>query len=65
MAKGNSRRIRIVVTAQTLYHLQQMQQFCGYKDIGRVVDKLVREKQLSHKEAYYGRPSYPPHGEGR
>lgn len=60
MAKGNSRRIRIVVTAQTLYHLQQMQQFCGYKDMGRVVDKLVREKQLSQKGTYYGTAHCPP-----
>lgn len=42
--KKNLRRISIVVTAQTLYHLNGMaaQNGWGEKDIGRVIDKLVR-----------------------
>lgn len=40
----NLRRISVVVTAQTLYHLHQMAAMNGWgeKDIGRVIDKLVR-----------------------
>lgn len=29
------------------FHLENMRDFCGYKDIGQVIDKLVREKRLS------------------
>ena len=44
MNKKNLRRITIVVTAQTLWHLHRLCAICGYneKNIGRVVDKLVR-----------------------
>lgn len=45
MSKKNRRRISTLVSAQTLYHLENMRQFCGYNDIGRVIDKLVREKR--------------------
>ena len=40
----NLRRISVVVTAQTLYHLNKMaaENGWGEKDIGRVIDKLVR-----------------------
>lgn len=42
--KKNLRRINIVVTAQTLGHLEAMAAACGWgeKDLGRVVDKLMR-----------------------
>lgn len=42
--KKNLRRISVVVTAQTLYHLCEMaaQNGWGEKDLGRVIDKLVR-----------------------
>lgn len=50
MAKKNHRRISALVSSQTLYHLEQMAQFCGYHDLGRVIDKLVREKQIELKE---------------
>ena len=60
MSKKNRRRISTLVSAQTLYHLENMRQFCGYDDIGRVIDKLVREKQIelnegvrSHAEGKY------------
>ena len=46
MSKKNCRRISTLVSAQTLYHLENMKQFCGFSDIGRVIDKLVREKQI-------------------
>lgn len=47
MSKKNHRRVSVLITAQTLYHLETMRSFCGYNDIGRVIDKLVREKQMS------------------
>ena len=47
MNKKNLRRMSIVVTAQTLYHLNQLAAMSGYNEIGRVVDKLVREKAVS------------------
>lgn len=42
--KKNLRRVSIVVTAQTLYHLHELCAMSGYgeKDIGRVIDKMVR-----------------------
>ena len=45
MSKKNRRRISTLISAQTFYHLENMRQFCGYNDIGRVIDKLVREKR--------------------
>ena len=50
MSKKNRRRISALVSAQTLFHLENMRQFCGYNDIGRVIDKLVREKQIELNE---------------
>lgn len=50
MSKKNRRRINTLVSAQTLYHLEQMRSFCGFNDIGRVIDKLVREKQIELNE---------------
>lgn len=45
--KKNLRRISLVVTAQTLYHLREMAAMAGWgeKDLGRVVDKLVRTER--------------------
>ena len=42
--KKNLRRVSVVVTAQTLYHLRHMAAMAGWgdKDLGRVIDKLVR-----------------------
>lgn len=50
MSKKNRRRISTLVSAQTLYHLENMRAFCGFEDIGRVIDKLVREKQIELNE---------------
>lgn len=47
MNKKNLRRVSMVVTAQTLYHLNQLAAMSGYKETGRVVDKLVREKVVA------------------
>ena len=45
--RTNQRRVRILVTAQTLWHPEDLAKICGYKELGRVVDKLTREKMLS------------------
>lgn len=50
MTNKNRRRVSILVSSQTLYHLENMAQFCGHKDLGRVVDKLVREKRVDQNE---------------
>ena len=44
MNKKNLRRVSVVVTAQTLYHLHHLAAMNGWgeKDLGRVIDKLVR-----------------------
>ena len=47
MSNKNLRRIHTTVSAQTLFHLENMRKFNGYKDIGQVIDKLVREKRIS------------------
>lgn len=50
MDKKNLRRVHMVVTAQTLYNLEHMAAAMGRKDLGRVVDKLTREKMLSLRQ---------------
>ena len=44
--KKNMRRISILVTAQTVYNLDKLAAMCGYKEQGRIIDKLVREKMI-------------------
>lgn len=34
------------MTAQTAYNLDRLAAMCGYREPGRVVDKLVRAKML-------------------
>ena len=50
--KKNLRRVSVVVTAQTLYHLNHMAAMNGWgeKDLGRVIDKLVRIMQIDNKD---------------
>ncbi len=50
--KKNLRRVSVVVTAQTLYHLNHMAAMNGWgeKDIGRVIDKIVRYMQTNEKD---------------
>lgn len=47
MNKKNMRRVSILVTAQTLYNLEKLAAMSGCHEVGRVVDKLVREKMIS------------------
>lgn len=48
MDKKNLRRMSVVVTAQTKHNLGKLAALCGWgeKDIGRVIDKLTREKMI-------------------
>lgn len=45
--KKNMRRLSLRVTAQTLYNLERLRQMGGLQDLGRVVDKLTREKMIA------------------
>ena len=36
----------MLVTAQTAYHLQALAKMVGYKEPGRVIDKLIREHMI-------------------
>ena len=47
MNKKNMRRVSMLVTAQTAYNLEKLAAMSGYHEVGRVVDKLVREKMIS------------------
>lgn len=52
--RKNLRRVSVVITAQTQYNLEKLAAVCGYKDIGRIIDKLTREKMIE------GRNLFPP-----
>ena len=45
--KKNLRRLSVLVTAQTLYNLQRLADMTGSRNVGRVVDKLTRDKMVS------------------
>ena len=47
--KKNLRRLNVLVTAQTLYNLHKLADMTGSRNVGRVVDKLTREKMLALK----------------
>nr|DAG54217.1 MAG TPA: hypothetical protein [Caudoviricetes sp.]DAP43559.1 MAG TPA: hypothetical protein [Caudoviricetes sp.] len=44
--KKNLRRISEVVTAQTDYNLERLAKEMGYRERGRVIDDLVRDRLL-------------------
>lgn len=44
--RKNMRRISALVTAQTAHNLERLAALCGYSNVGRVIDKLVREKMI-------------------
>ena len=60
MSNRNLRRIHTTITSRTLYHLENMRKFSGYKDIGQVIDKLVQEKRITQsmyiQGGAYGKP---------
>lgn len=48
----NLRRISVVVTARTAYNLEKMAAIHGYKNVGRVIDKLTREKMIESRAIF-------------
>lgn len=47
----NVRRVSILITPQTLHHLEELSCMIGCPgQIGRVIDKLVREKALAMRD---------------
>lgn len=46
----NLRRVTMLVTAQTAKNLERLARMDGQPTIGRVMDKLVREKMLSLRQ---------------
>ena len=48
--KKNMRRVSLRVTAQTLYNLERLRQMGELRDMGRVVDKLTREKMVALRQ---------------
>lgn len=50
MPKKNLRSCRMLLTSQTVYNLFRLAAMAGYgRHIGKVVDKLVRDKMLELK----------------
>lgn len=47
MKNKNLRRISVLVTAQTAANLEKLAQMDGQPSIGRVMDKLVRDRMIS------------------
>lgn len=47
MGNKNLRRLRCLVTAQTMGNLERLAAMDGCEDVGRIVDKLTREKMIS------------------
>lgn len=50
--KKNLRRVSVIITAQTQYNLEKLAAACGYKDIGRIIDKLTREKMIENRNLF-------------
>lgn len=47
--KSNLRTVKMTIRAQSAYHLKELSAQMGSRDIGRAVDKLVREHQLMNR----------------
>ena len=50
MGNKNLRRLRCLVTAQTMGNLERLAAMDGCGDVGRMVDKLTREKMISLRQ---------------
>lgn len=59
MGNKNLRRLRCLVTAQTMGNLERLADLAGCENVGRVVDKLVREKMISFRRSVE-RDEQPP-----
>ena len=54
MKNKDLRRLRCLVTAQTLWHLERLAYLDGCGDVGRMVDKLTRDKMLALRQSVAG-----------
>lgn len=54
MKNKNLRRLRCLVTAQTRGNLERLAQMDGCGDVGRMVDKLTRDKMLALRQSVVG-----------
>ena len=54
MKNKNLRRLRCLVTAQTMGNLEWLAQMDGGGDVGRMVDKLTRDKMLALRQSVVG-----------
>lgn len=52
MKKQHRQKLTVRVTPQTAYNLERLMTMSGQKTPGRVVDKLVREKNACPARAY-------------
>ena len=50
MKNKNLRRISVLVTAQTAANLEKLAQMDGQTNIGRVMDKQVRDRMISLRQ---------------
>ncbi len=59
MKNKDLRRLRCLVTAQTLWHLERLAQMDGCDDVGRMVDKLTRTRcwPSASLSSGHGRPT--------
>lgn len=49
MSKNPTRKITVRVSPQTAYNLELLTAMSGAKSVGRVIDKLVRDRMLALK----------------
>ena len=49
MSKNPTRKITVRVSPQTAYNLELLMAMSGSKSVGRVIDKLVRDRMLALK----------------
>lgn len=54
MKNKDLRRLRCLVKAQTLWHLERLAYLDGCGDVGRMVDKLTRDKVLALRQSVVG-----------
>ena len=54
--RKNLRRLSLLVSAQTAWNPHKLARMCGYGDnVGKVVDKLVREKMVALRGCQNGK----------
>lgn len=65
MKNKDLRRLRCLVKAQTLWHLERLAYLDGCGDVGRMVDKLTRDKVLALRQSARRAMGGPLRGPGQ